>query len=176
MNIFFLSRKPGQCARWHYDKHVVKMILESTQILYTVNHVHGGTRHILESAPLCSSSGNRGYKMHAKNHPSVRWATESLTHYEWLIELALNLAKEYQHRFGFGRVHACYEHIMWLKNYKNDAIVDRGWLRDPPPAMPDEIRNQYTSSVLAYRAYYNGPKKYMLKYTNRHVPHWLECE
>jgi hypothetical protein len=35
MNIFVLSRCPRAAARLHCDKHVVKMILETAQLLYT---------------------------------------------------------------------------------------------------------------------------------------------
>ena len=80
MNIFFLSGNPRRCARWHCDKHVVKMILESTQILYTALHVNGGTAIIEASAPRCASTGKRGYKKHAAKHPSVLWASAALPH------------------------------------------------------------------------------------------------
>lgn len=37
MNIFFLHYDPKQCAQYHLDKHVVKMILETAQMLYSVH-------------------------------------------------------------------------------------------------------------------------------------------
>ena len=33
MNIFFLHSNPRRCAKYHSDKHLVKMILELTQLL-----------------------------------------------------------------------------------------------------------------------------------------------
>lgn len=39
MNIFFLHFDTKKCAQMHLDKHVVKMILESAQLLSTVHHV-----------------------------------------------------------------------------------------------------------------------------------------
>lgn len=38
MNIFMLDSNPELAAQYHYDTHIVKMILESAQILCTVNH------------------------------------------------------------------------------------------------------------------------------------------
>jgi hypothetical protein len=169
MNIFFLSGNPRRCARWHCDKHVVKMILEYTQILYTANHVNGGTTLILECAPLCMSTQNRGYKLHAKNHPSVLWASESLVHYMWLCKLAISLVEEY--KFRYNATHSCLEHLQWLFTNPPPALMfKRDWMRDPPPAMPDEYKVS-SDSIECYRAYYNGSKRYLLKYTKRHVPH-----
>ena len=176
MNIFFLHSSTRRCARWHCDKHVVKMILEYTQILYTSNHVNGGTAIILEKAPICGNTLKRGYKLHAKNHPSVLWATESLAHYMWLNMLALDLVREHTHRFQPKKMHACYEHLIWLRDHPPPGLLTKiSWVRDPPPAMPDEYR-LYSSSIDCYHAYYNGPKRRLLKYTKRHVPHIIREE
>ena len=173
MNIFFLSTNTRRCAKWHCDKHVVKMILEYTQILYTSNHVNGGTGTILALAPICLSTGVRGYKLHAKNHPSVKWASESLAHYMWLHSLAIDLVKEHSYRFSPKAIHACHEHLLWLHSHPPPQLFTKTkWLRDPPPAMPEEYRVNLRS-IDCYRAYYNGAKRDrgLLKYTKRHVPH-----
>ena len=39
MNIFFLDTDVKKCAEYHVDKHVVKMILETCQLLYTAHWV-----------------------------------------------------------------------------------------------------------------------------------------
>ena len=39
MNIFFLDENPTLSAQYHVDKHVVKMILETAQLLCSVHHV-----------------------------------------------------------------------------------------------------------------------------------------
>ena len=41
MNIFVLSKDPKQAAKWHVDKHIVKMPRETAQILCTVRHQYG---------------------------------------------------------------------------------------------------------------------------------------
>ena len=170
MNIFFLSRKTRRCARWHCDKHVVKMILESTQMLYTANHEHGGKAAIESGAPLCASTGRRGYKSHAKNHPCTKWVRESLVHYTWLLDLAFELVREHMFRFSPKTIHACHAHLLWLKANPPPGLKAVAW-RDPPQAMPEELRTN--DSVRSYIAYYNGPKRSsgLLVYTKRHMPH-----
>ena len=39
MNIFFLDYDVVKCAKYHCDKHVVKMILETAQLLCGAHHV-----------------------------------------------------------------------------------------------------------------------------------------
>ena len=39
MNIFFLDWDTEKCAKYHCDKHVVKMILETAQLLCGAPHV-----------------------------------------------------------------------------------------------------------------------------------------
>jgi lipopolysaccharide biosynthesis regulator YciM len=43
MNIFYLDKCPEKAARLQYNKHVVKMILESAQMLCAAHHVYGST-------------------------------------------------------------------------------------------------------------------------------------
>ena len=173
MNIFFLSGDPRRCARWHCDKHVVKMILESTQILYTAQHVNGGTVVVEAEAPVCASTGKRGYKKHAAKHPSVLWASASLAHYLWLCRMALCLCDEHQFRFGPVLRHLCAVHIEWLMENPPPGLLEKiKWLSDPTPAMPDEYKVP-GSVVVSYWNYYNGSKRDrgLLKWTRRQVPH-----
>lgn len=173
MNIFYLSPKPGRCARWHCDKHVVKMILESCQLLYIAHHIHGESRRVEETAPICATTGKRGYKKTHSKHPSAIWTAESLPHYIWLCLFTLALVKEHAYRFGPKREHACKVHLDWLFANPPKALLSQmKWLRDPPPAMPDEYKVE-GDSVMSYRAFYSGSKRErgLLKYTKRHMPH-----
>jgi len=175
MNIFFLSANPRRCARWHVDKHVVKMILEYTQILYTAHWVNGGGDKVLKEAPICLSTGKRGYKKHAAKHPSVLWASAALPHYLWLCWLALCLVEEYNFRFRPSKPHACLEHLVWLeRNVPVGLLTKLNWLSSPTPAMPDEYK-VYDTSEECYIAYYRGSKQErgLFKWTGRQVPHLL---
>ncbi len=179
MNIFYLSHKPSRCARWHCDKHVVKMILESCQLLYTAHHLNGGTAKVESSAPICLTTRRRRYKKAHPKHPCAIWTAEALPHYIWLCWLALELVKEHHYRFQPKRVHACKEHLDWLlANPPRGLLLRQKWLRDPPLAMPDEYKVE-GDSVMSYRAYYNGSKKDrgLLVYSKRHMPHiFIESE
>lgn len=166
MNIFFLHTNPRKCARWHCDKHVVKMILETCQLLYTCHWIIGTTD--LTLAPVKKAGGN-GYKMSHKNHPCAKWVRMSLSNYKWLTTLGIELLREYRHRYK-GRDHACGPHIEWLHSNMPDGLVDIGWV-EPPLAMPDIYKNG--DAVSSYRRYYLGAKTHILKWTGRHTPHWV---
>ena len=68
MNIFYLAHNPTDCAQMHCDKHVVKMILETAQLLSTAHHERGST------AP---------YKSTHRNHPSAVWVRSGVKQYQW---------------------------------------------------------------------------------------------
>lgn len=167
MNIFFLHTNPRRCARWHCDKHVVKMILETCQLLYTCHWIiDGGAR--VGSAPL-TIGGTHGYKKSHWNHPCAKWVRMSLTNYVWLCTLGMELHREYQYRYP-GRDHACGPHIEWLYANPPLGLVDHGWI-EPLLAMPDQYKSG--DAVSSYRRYYIAEKRGFAKYTGRHRPHWL---
>jgi hypothetical protein len=176
MNIFFLSTNPNKAARYHCDKHVIKMLLETCQLLYTchwiVAAIHN-TKPDFSTAPLAKSSNSQGYKSSHKNHPCGKWVRMSRSHYHWLSVLGLELLREYDYRFGqsSGKTHGCAEHIKWLYYNQPPQLKDYGFV-DPLQAMPPTYYHR--DSVIAYRRYYNGAKQHILKYTKRHPPHWLQ--
>lgn len=173
MNIFYLSHKPSRCARWHCDKHVVKMILETAQLLYTAHWFLAGPEGPdFLTAPYRKNAKERGYRsIKNKNHPSAIWTRESLDHYMWLCMFGAYLCEEYKYRFGSQKRHSCEEHLYWLAAHAPASIPPTGW-RQPPQAMPEEY--QKSDSIAAYRAYYVGGKKDLLKYTRRGEPHWIK--
>ena len=60
MNIFYLHRDPVKAARIQYNKHVVKMILESAQMLCTAHHHYAELNYPMVEVP---------YKKAHYNHP-----------------------------------------------------------------------------------------------------------
>ena len=84
MNIFYLNKDPEIAAQMHCDKHVVKMILESAQMLSTAHR-------ILDGDDIANSKGL--YKMTHKNHPCNIWVRKNNENYEWLWSLYDNLMK-----------------------------------------------------------------------------------
>ena len=85
MNIFTLDDDPVIAAVLQCDRHIVKMPLETAQMLCTNLHLFG-----LE-AP---------YKPTHKNHPCTVWARESLGNWEWLLAHGNALGEEYTRRYG----------------------------------------------------------------------------
>lgn len=156
MNIFFLDRDPTRAAACHSDVHIVKMPLETAQMLCTVLHQCG------LAVP---------YRPVQRKHPCVLWAAASLQHYRWLKHFGLVLCAEYQYRSG--RRHACQDVIEGLS--EQPPFPDRGWI-DPPQAMPDAYKRP--DVVDAYRAYYAGEKavfagKGPARWTGRPVPEFM---
>ena len=154
MNIFFLHRHPRRCARWHCDKHVVKMLVETCQLLYTchwmVDGTHHGTHH-LHTAPYRVGTDTRGYKKTHWNHPCSKWVRQSLANYRWLAKLGSELLREYAHRFpSKRRAHACTPHLEWLSVNHPRGLLDSGWI-PPPMCMPDPYKTGDVVSALLYR-------------------------
>jgi hypothetical protein len=77
MNIFYLDKNPVIAAQMMCDKHVVKMILESAQMLSTAVRVQSGDETANELGL---------YKMAHKNHPSTIWARTSYFNFIWLYK------------------------------------------------------------------------------------------
>ena len=137
MNIFYLSRDPTQAAQAQCDRHVVKMILETAQLLSTA-HVE--------------LDGNQvAYKATHKNHPSAIWVRSSLDHYEWTLYHLEALGSEYERRYK--KVHKTIrEHFKALQRPPVALQGIRGFT-DPPQCMPDECKR--SDAVLGYQIYYN---------------------
>ena len=155
MNIFFLDENPKLSAQYHVDKHVVKMILETAQLLCSVHHV---TDQVTDQVP---------YKLSHKNHPCAIWARQSLSNYLYLCELGLELGKEYTYRYG--KRHKSIDVINWCIINKPN-IPDIGFTT-PAMAMPDEYK--VDSVVESYRNYYMGAKDSLASWKNREKPFWF---
>lgn len=162
MNIFFLSFDPREAARLHCDKHVVKMIIETAQLLYS-SHWMLNPEGLSENA----------YKLAHKNHPCSIWVRQSLSNYLWLASLGWWLCKEYQHRYGEHKVHKSEQHIVWLLNNPPNSIPHEDFTK-PVLAMPDEYKKD--DPVESYKLYYIESKfkiRNIVKYTNREWPEFL---
>jgi hypothetical protein len=151
MNIFILDRDTQLCARYHLDKHVVKMPLESAQLLCTAVLAHGGTSE---------------YKPAHKNHPCAIWARETQENFLWLVDLGIELCHEY--RLRYGKIHKC---LKVINNcFRVAKLIPSGGLTPFAQAMPDKYKAK--DPVVAYRAYYLGDKKSMASWKDREEPEW----
>jgi hypothetical protein len=168
MNIFYLHHHPGICAMFHNDKHCIKMILESTQLLYACLWLSNIGDSWCENAPL-TLSGNKGYKLTHKNHPCTIWARESLTNYRWICNLGISLCNEYTYRYN--KIHACEKHLVWIFS-QIPNIPDIG-ITPIRLAMPEKYKIK-DNPIQSYRDYYNSEKAYFSKWTKRKIPHWFK--
>ena len=136
MNIFYLSHCPKKAAQYQYNKHVVKMILETAQLLCTAHHE-------LEDV------ANVPYKATHKNHPSAIWVRSSVSAYMWAYEHMLALGAEYTKRYGKEHltISKCREALSKLP-----SNIPNSEFNEPPQCMPDEYKE--SSAVHGYWNYY----------------------
>lgn len=151
MNIFVLSEDPVEAARVQCDKHVVKMILESGQMLCAA--------HPIGSAP---------WKRTHYNHPCTVWARTSTGNYEWLAVHGLTLCEEYTHRYG--KRHKSEDVLLWCAENVPKEVPE-----GPLTPFVVAIKNQkyhLNDAVASYRAYYLGEKSRFAKWKNSEPPPW----
>ena len=142
MNIFVLDTYPAFCAAYHCDKHVVKMIVESAQLLSNAHHIHSS----IHAKDL--------YKPTHLKHPCSVWAAESSDNYEWLWNLLFDLLNEYERRYG--RTHKTKQLMVTLD--KNPCPY--GIITPFPQVMPVRYKRAEHEVVTAYRTYYFHEKKF----------------
>ena len=150
MNIFVLSLDPKEAAVLQMDAHVVKMTLETLQLLSSAANFTGG---------------HGPYKDSHVNHPCAIWARASTQNFGWLRMHGLALGKEYKYRYG--KIHKCYPLIADIKPGPNMPDLPRTPFAQ---AMPDEYKNE--DVVKAYRAYYLT-KSPFARWTKRNRPDWF---
>jgi len=145
MNIFYLDSDPVVAARVQYNKHVVKMILESAQMLCTAHHHY---------AELYDYQAFVPYKKAHYNHPSTIWCRGNRSQYLWLYNHMVALGEEYTDRYGKEHltITKCKTPLMFIPKGMPD-----GFFTEPPQCMPDEYKVE-GNSVQAYWNYYIGEK------------------
>lgn len=165
MNIFVLDANPATAARFHNDRHVVKMILESCQLMVIAHSVVDG------SVPRRLRLGPSYVPSH-RNHPCALWARASAANYLWLHKLATALLGEYTLRYN--KVHSYERTVAALA--APPAGLQGTELTPHPQCMPDQYRVA-GDAVRAYRAYYVGEKQHIASWyrnTKSKVPAWYK--
>lgn len=183
MNIFILSNDPVEAAQLQCDKHVVKMIVESAQMLSTAHRMLDG-----EVTLKPSKSGRRMvkhyellddmeadltyYKAVHYNHPCTVWTMESSENYRWHWEHFKALGEEYKYRYG--KDHATIQKLLnplWTLP-KNIPI---GPLTPFRLAMQSNPECMFDDPVKSYRAFYKTKQdRFKMVWTNRNVPEWFK--
>jgi hypothetical protein len=164
MNIFYLDENPKIAAQAMTDKHVIKMILESAQLLSTAHRVLDGKEYIhISPANRRLRRWNHPdllmhsvlYKSTHINHPSAMWVRESSSNYQWLYQHFVALCEEYTKRYK--KIHAT-ERLLKdiLKNLPNN--ISKGELTPMKIAISDERYHEKNNPIQSYRNYYIGEK------------------
>ena len=158
MNIFYLDKDPREISEMQCDKHCVKMILESAQMLSTAHRILDGDEY---------ADKHKLYKATHKNHPSTVWTRASSGNYNWHFDLFKAMLGEYT--FRYGKLHKCMDLFRSLENWPTN--IPRKEFTSPPQCMPEEYKCEDT--VQAYRNYYKGEKSGFAKWKAREVPTWF---
>lgn len=155
MNIFVLDTDIDKCAQAMCDKHVVKMVLETAQLLSAA---------VRKLSP--SNVPTSAYAVTHQNHPCTKWASESLANFNWLRELGLAIGREYTYRYG--KIHKSSLVIADMPVFETDSHITKF-----AQAMPFEFKSM--DAVVAYRRYYELVKLTSIEvtYTKRQPPDWL---
>ena len=185
MNIFYIDKSPAKCAEQMVDKHVVKMILETAQLLSTAHRILDGIeytekKYVPGSLPpryrnvkrwsLDTDRDKVLYQATHINHPSAVWCRQSNNNYNWLFAHFLSLLNEYTYRYG--KRHKCSDPAFVDALRQPPLSIPVGYFTPVTPAMADEyiISND---SVTNYRNYYSKGKVHLHKWTKRQPPDWL---
>ena len=177
MNIFYVDHDPMDAAQALVDKHVVKMILESAQLLSTAHRVLDGVE--IEGKSQTGRKTKRWILPDAResiiytathiNHPSAVWCRTSIENYDWLVNHMFALMREYTHRYG--KTHKCYGEISYMLQSPPKNLKDWDWT-----PMPSCMAEEYIISdnpLTNYRNYYRIGKSNLHKWTNRQPPEWI---
>jgi len=183
MNLFVLSECPIEAAQQQCDKHVVKMILESAQMLSTVHRMldghaekrpsKSGKRMVWHYLHPNNNMDNVLYKAVNYHHPCTVWTAESKDNYNWHYEHFIALGEEFEYRYNK-------QHLSITK--LKDILVK------PPTKIPDIGRTPFklamasnpecialNDPVEAYRAFYQTKQaRFKMSWSKRETPNWFK--
>jgi len=182
MNIFILHEDPKEAAIMHCERHILKMIIEHTQMLATTYYhtidIHRKkeiaenqekVKKLFKGFPRKDEDGNdKPYAITHVNHPCTVWTRESLTNFNWLLDCTKYMCEEFTYRYG-GK-HSVEFIIDWM--YENPPNLKDIGLTEFAQAMPDVYKSD--SATEAYRKYYAFKTTYMKvhwKLEDR-IPNW----
>ena len=190
MNLFILSSNPTEAAEAHADKHVVKMILEACQMLYSAHWVIAypellenksavgvsRAQKLLALPPSLLKAPKRGggeqaYRPVHLHHPCTKWIRASLENYIWACDLAIAIGHEFT--FRYGKIHGCQAHAEWLR--QNPPLLPSLGLQTFAIAMNLEYKIS-DDPIECYHHYYRTSKEErgLLQYTRRERPTFLK--
>lgn len=182
MNIFILSKNPTEAAQLQCDKHVVKMIVESAQMLSTAHRMLDGTE---QRRP--SKSGKRMskywelpddreqilYKAVHMGHPCTVWTMQSHMNYAWHYSHFVALCDEYTHRYD--KVHSTDTKLRQILSHMPTNIPLTGMT---PFALAMGVAPHCINKndpVGSYREFYQTKQdRFKMVWSKRKTPDWFK--
>ena len=179
MNIFYLHEDPIQNAKWHIDKHIVKMPIEYAQLMSTAHRLLDGEMYIGKTAigrnikrwRLHDAREDILYKASHINHPSAIWVRESIENYFQMYKLYMAVLSEFTNRYG--KIHGSSKTSIALIRPPSNIPMVKG--TQLPQCMP-EICKVKNNPILAYRNYYIVEKNSFASWKNREIPEWFQTK
>ena len=181
MNVFYLHKDPKVAAEMSCDKHVVKMILESAQLLSTAHRVQDGTeyydktkngRKIKRWKHPNSNLEPLLYKAGWIKHPSTLWLFESAYNYIWLYKHMMALNEEYKKRYNHNTDHLTIQKLGEILKFPPTNALYNRIATEPKPAMPEHCKVP-GDAVASYRKYYILEKKRFATWKSpAKIPQW----
>jgi hypothetical protein len=178
MNIFYTDSDPKIAAQNMVDRHVVKMILESAQLLSTAHRLLDAKEYVGKSESgknikrwkLSNEIDEILYSATHNNHPSSIWTRKNSANYDWLYVHFISMGEEYTHRYG--RNHLTIEKLGVILKAKPKNINKSETITKMFPCM-DEKYVVSEDPITNYRNYYNNGKADLFRWTNRKPPSWI---
>jgi Pyrimidine dimer DNA glycosylase len=176
VNIFFLHPDPILAATQQCDKHVVKMCLETAQMLSTVACLYPHKREV--------------YKPTHQNHPCTVWARATPENTNWLLYHFDALLDEYYARYGkvhgSARLQEAFAYIFprEVRVARIDKITPPARAMNPlysvhdhfDPVWDDDLRGSSLNlreAAISYRLYYLKEKARFARWKNG-APKWWQ--
>ena len=163
MNIFYFYDCPKKSAQAQPDKMLVKMPLETAQMLCTAHRELDGDDYADEVGL---------YKRAYWNLPCTIWARECYDNYKWLYEHFIAVGDEYT--FRYGKTHASITKLKDALYFHPDNIEDKEGMTTLAQAMPEEYKDE--DPTVAYRNYCINEKHYAKWERGRGKPTWWTKE
>lgn len=176
MNIFYTDASPIISAQNLVDKHCVKMIIESAQLLSTAHRVLDG----VERKQVSKTGRNikrwllpdfrESVLMQSThiNHPCGVWVRQSKENYYWLYNHLVAMTAEYTYRYG--KRHKCCERLGILGALPYN--IPQTTFNAPPSCMDDKYK--ISDNVIEnYRNFYRIGKQHIHKWSKRQPPEWV---
>ena len=154
MNIFVTNPDPHVSAKVLPDKHVVKMPLETCQMLSIVfsHWYYDWGDDLVKKKDGTPYSVEKGA---FRNHPCTQWAAASIFNTAWLIQHGCALSGEYTHRYG--KIHGCANALFEAKKtfhkFAGEVITCYCMVESFTRAMPNEFK--HNTSIDTFTAYKN---------------------